>query len=110
MTETEKTNLKELIIKKIARTEKKIEELKELTKPYAPENSIGRVSRMDAMANQSVMKAALRSDEKRLAGLQLALTTIDEPGFGKCRDCKNPINPRRLLLMPESKYCIKCAR
>lgn len=110
MTKSEKNKLKELIIKKIARTEQKVEELRELTKPYAPENSIGRVSRMDAMANQSVMKAALRSDEKRLDGLRLALSTIDEPGFGNCRECKNAINPKRLLLMPESKHCIRCAR
>ena len=110
MTDSEKKDLKALIIKKIARTEKKVEELRELVKPYAPENSIGRVSRMDAMANQSVMKAALRSDEKRLDGLRLALANIDEPDFGLCRECKQPIAPRRLLLMPESKHCVRCAR
>lgn len=110
MNESEKEDLKALIIKKIARTEKKVEELRELVKPYAPENSIGRVSRMDAMANQSVMKAALRSDEKRLDGLRVALTNIDQIDFGLCYDCKSAINPKRLLLMPESKYCIRCAR
>ena len=110
MTEEEKSNLKALIEKKIARTERKVEELKEMVKPYAPENSIGRVSRMDAMANQSVMKAALRADEKRLDGLRLALANIDEPDFGLCRTCKATINPKRLLLMPESRYCVQCAR
>jgi len=110
MKDSEKSDLKALIIKKIERTEKKIEELRELTKPYAPENSIGRVSRMDAMANQSVMKAALRSDEKRLGGLRLALANIDQPDFGQCRTCRSPIEPKRLLLMPESKYCVRCAR
>ena len=110
MKDTEKQDLKALIIKKIARTEKKVADLRELVKPYAPENSIGRVSRMDALANQSVMKAALRSDEKRLDGLRLALANIDEPDFGLCRTCKNAIDPKRLLLMPESKYCVRCAR
>lgn len=110
MNESEKANLKELIVQKIERTTKKVEELRELVKPYAPENSIGRVSRMDAMANQSVMKAALRSDEKRLDGLRLALANIDQPDFGLCKDCRSPLNPKRLLLMPESKYCIRCAR
>jgi len=110
MNKLEKADLKALIIKKIARSEKKVEELRELVKPYAPENSIGRVSRMDAMANQNVMKAALRSDEKRLAGLRVALANIDQPDFGLCYDCKSSIDPKRLILMPESKYCIRCAR
>lgn len=110
MDDTEKKKLKALITQKIARTEKKVEELRELVKPYAPENSIGRVSRMDAMANQSVMKAALRSDEKRLGGLRVALANIDQPDFGLCRDCNATIDPKRLLFMPESKYCVKCAR
>ncbi len=110
MDSADKANLKALIIKKMARTEKKVEELRELVKPYAPENSIGRVSRMDAMANQSVMKAALRSDEKRLNGLRVALANIDQPDFGLCRDCKTPIAPKRMLLIPESKYCVRCAR
>jgi len=110
MTKQEKSDLKVLIEQKIARTERKVTELKEMVKPYAPENSIGRVSRMDAMANQSVMKAALRADEKRLDGLRLALANLDEPDFGLCRTCKVSINPKRLLLMPESRYCVQCAR
>ena len=33
---------------------------KEITKPIAPENAIGRISRMDAINNKSVTEAALR--------------------------------------------------
>ena len=106
----DKEQLKALILKKIERTQKKVADLQEMVKPYAPENSIGRVSRMDAIANQSVMKAALRADETRLNGLRLALTNIDEPDFGLCRSCKNAIDMKRMLFMPESKYCVKCAR
>ena len=46
---------KEIIINK-----NKILEYTELCKPIAPENSIGRVSRMDAINNKSVVEAALR--------------------------------------------------
>ena len=35
-------------------TKKDIKGLKEATKPISPENSIGRVSRMDAINNKSV--------------------------------------------------------
>ena len=81
-----------------------------MTQPISPENSIGRISRMDAINNQSVMKAALRADEKRLSGLRLALANLDNPDFGKCQECQNDIAPKRLLLMTESKHCVKCAQ
>jgi len=49
------------IKKSIKETQKVISNLKDLTKPISPENSIGRVSRMDAINNKSVNEAALRS-------------------------------------------------
>lgn len=109
MNKEEKANLKQLILNKIQRTERKVEEVRELVKPYAPENAIGRVSRMDAINNQNVMKAALRADEKRLSALRLALVHIEEDHFGICLECQKAIHPKRLLLMPESKHCVRCA-
>ena len=53
-----------LIAKKIDQEIKKttdsINEYKQLNKPMAPDNAIGRVSRMDAINNRSVLNAALK--------------------------------------------------
>ena len=45
-------DVKTLIEKEISKTQGLIAEYKELTKPIAPENAIGRISRMDAINNK----------------------------------------------------------
>lgn len=109
MESQEKAALIAKIKEKIEQAEKEIVHLEDATKPISPENSIGRVSRMDAINNKSVAEAALRSSRKKLNKLRLALTKIDEPGFGTCKLCKGPIPSPRLMFMPESTRCVKCA-
>ena len=109
MTKEEKSELVDKINEKIAQAEAEILHLEDATKPIAPENSLGRVSRMDAINNKGVAEAALRSSQKRLNQLKLALTMIDKPGFGSCEVCKNKIKTGRLMFMPESTRCINCA-
>lgn len=109
MTAEDKATLKEKIVKTMVEMEEKIRALGEMTKPISPENAIGRVSRMDAINNKGVSDAALRSARKRLAKLQFALTKIEEPNFGNCSVCGNQIQSKRLMFMPESTRCVRCA-
>ena len=60
MNEAEIKEIKKRLIKEIETTHHKIIEYSELCKPIPPENSIGRISRMDAINNKSVIEAALR--------------------------------------------------
>ncbi len=110
MNPEQKQAFKEALLKKKSRTEKHIEDLKELTQPIAPENAIGRVSRMDAINNKSVNEAALRKAEEELKRMIHATERIDEAEFGKCRKCGEQIPMGRLLIMPGSINCVKCAR
>lgn len=110
MTTENKEKLKIKIIENIDNLQVKIEELKEVTKPIAPENAIGRISRMDAINNRSVNEASLRVAEEKLKKLERALVKIDEPNFGICIRCSQPIPEGRLLIMPESITCVNCAR
>jgi len=110
MTETEKKTIKEKILKDIDEIKINITELVELTKPIAPENAIGRVSRMDAINNKSVNDAALRQAKLRLEKMEIAIKKIDSPEFGYCKSCKDLIPLPRLMYMPESSHCVKCAR
>lgn len=109
MTVEEKTTLKDKIVKTMVEMEDKIRALGEMTKPISPENAIGRVSRMDAINNKGVAEAALRSAKKRFAKLQFALTKIEEPNFGNCSTCGHQIQSKRLMFMPESTRCVRCA-
>ncbi len=109
MTVNERTELKERITQSISTTESDISELEELTKPIAPENAIGRISRMDAINNKSINDSALRQARSKMEKLLLAKDKCDDPEFGICRKCRGPIPMGRLLLMPESLFCVRCA-
>jgi DnaK suppressor protein len=109
MKEKMRNEVKEKIIIEIEKTEKSIVEYKEITKPTAPDNAIGRVSRMDAINNRSVAEAALRKSEEKLIKLKYVLTQINEENFGLCAKCNRSIPIGRVLLMPQSRHCINCA-
>ncbi len=109
MESTEKEQLREKIKSVIIDTEKDIVSLKELTKPIAPDNAIGRLSRMEAIGAKSINEAALNSARNKLAKLKYALANIDNPDFGTCMECGEPIPLRRIMVMPESSFCVECA-
>lgn len=105
----DKISLTEKIKEKIVILELQILELREMTKPIAPDVAIGRISRMDAINNKSVSEASLRNAKNKLNALQYALQNIDNPEFGTCAKCKQPIPEGRIILMPEKRFCVKCS-
>lgn len=105
----DKKALKKKIKALIAEAEASIADMEAMTQPISPENSIGRVSRMDAINNKSVMESALRNKKSKLSKLKVALNHVDAEDFGICVMCKNPIQEARLIYMPESTYCVRCA-
>lgn len=102
---TFKKRLKELIQKQ----EEEIAILEGMTQPISPENSIGRVSRMDAIQSKGISEASLRNKKEKLSKLKISLSKIDTPDFGICSRCDRPIQPARLMYMPESSRCLHCA-
>jgi len=94
----------------ITRTEEAIVGMKAMTGPVSPDNAIGRVSRMDAIQNQSITEAALRKAQEKLDGLRRMRERLDEPDLGSCERCGTEIPMPRMLLMPQSRFCVRCAR
>jgi DnaK suppressor protein len=109
MTPEERTTLKEKIRDDLDQVRTEIQELQDLTRPISPENAIGRVSRMDAINNKSINDAALRASRKKALMLERALGRAEEPDFGRCARCKQPIPHGRLMLMPHTTRCVHCA-
>ena len=109
MTDQEKIDIKARLLEEIEKTTKSIADYREITKPISPENAIGRISRMDAINNKSVAEAALRQSEGKLKNLQFVLDYIDNKDFGLCVKCHKPIPIGRILLIPQSRYCVNCA-
>ena len=94
----------------IKSTQNKIEEYSQICQPISPENAIGRISRMDAINNKSVVEAALRVAKDKMQQLKYVENKMNDPDFGICKKCKNIIPFERLMIQPESKFCVICAR
>ena len=109
MDPAERQEVKERIQAAIAVVEKDIAALEELTKPIAPDNAIGRLSRMEAIGSKSINEANLASARTKLAKLKYALAGIDKEDFGICMECGEPIPIARIMIVPESKFCVSCA-
>ena len=106
----DKSAVRSRIEEEIKATSALVDQYRDLTKPIAPENAIGRVSRMDAINNKSVNDAALRKAETKLKGLKSALDRLKDADFGLCVRCNNEIPLGRILLMPHARTCVNCAR
>ena len=109
MTPKEKQDLKKIIGEKIISIRQQVADLRELTKPIAPDCAIGRVSRMDAINNKAINDNALAKKIRQLDGLENALENIDESDFGRCISCGAEIPMGRIILVPESRICVNCA-
>ena len=100
-----KVNIKE----KLDGIKKDIASYELLTKPVSPDNAIGRLTRMEAINSKSINEAALRKAKYTRQKLERALAKIDDPDFGLCRECEEPIPTARLMILPETDLCVQCA-
>lgn len=45
---------------------------------------------------------------KRLLLIEEALEALENGDYGICEDCEEPINEKRLLLLPFTRWCVQC--
>lgn len=104
-----KSEIKKTVLAEIEKTKAAIHHYKDLTQAIAPDDTIGRISRMDAINNKSVNEASLRQAEQKLKSLNTVLNKLGDSDFGICLKCKNPIPIGRIMIRPESLLCVNCA-
>jgi DnaK suppressor protein len=73
------------------------------------QQSVGRLSRMDALQNQAMQLETERRRQQTLLRIDAALARLDEDEFGYCVACGEEIDKRRLENDPTVPRCIKCA-
>ncbi len=73
------------------------------------QQSVGRLSRMDAMQQQQMADAEARRRKSDIARIDAALKRIDEGEFGWCLTCGEEIATQRLEIDPMATQCIACA-
>ncbi len=74
------------------------------------QQSVGRLSRMDAMQRQAMAQASSRRRASRQTRIAAALQRIVEGEFGFCQDCGEDISTARLRLDATVPTCISCAK
>ena len=70
---------------------------------------VGRLSRMDAMQAQAMAQASSERRQQMLRQIDAALIRLDNDEYGYCKECDEPINPKRLDFDPTVVLCIDCA-
>ncbi len=73
------------------------------------QQSVGRLSRMDAMQVQAMAQESERRRTRDLVRVEGALKRLDEGDYGICAECDEEIAPKRLEADPAAALCIKCA-
>ena len=73
------------------------------------QDSVGRLSRMDAMQQQAMAQATARRRVAERARIAAALERMDEGEWGWCTACGNEIAEKRLAHDPSVALCLACA-
>lgn len=74
------------------------------------QQSVGRLSRMDALQVQAMAQAQQRNRANELVRIDQALSRLNQGEFGTCVDCGEDIAPKRLAADPAVLLCLPCAQ
>ncbi len=73
------------------------------------QQSVGRLSRMDALQVQAMAQETERRRQARIQAIAAALKRIEDGDYGFCVACDEEIAAKRLDLDPAVPTCIDCA-
>lgn len=73
------------------------------------QQSVGRLSRMDAMQQQAMAASQERNRKRDLVRIEMAERRIAEGEYGYCVECGEEIPDRRLEIDPMAEKCVRCA-
>ena len=95
--------LKELVVEdELGQGSQKIVEL--------DQQSVGRLSRMDALQSQAMAQAQKRRRQVMKQALEFALRRLIDGEFGFCEECGDAIEVDRLMANPAITRCISCIK
>ncbi len=74
------------------------------------QQSVGRLSRMDALQKQNMELATEHRRQMRVKAIEAAIKRIDNGDFGYCLICDEKIASQRIELDPAISCCISCSQ
>ena len=73
------------------------------------QQSVGRLSRMDALQGQAMAQASERRRQQRVVMIKAALDRMEQDEYGFCQTCGDEISDGRLKADPTVTRCVDCA-
>lgn len=73
------------------------------------QQTVGRLSRMDALQNQAMQQATERARKRDLARIEMAERRLADGEYGYCVECGEEIPDGRLEIDPMAERCVRCA-
>jgi len=104
-----KRQIRRVVEERLSALETSSPESDELAPVVLDQQSVGRLSRMDAIQRQAMAKETARRRNAEIARLRSALQRIDDEEFGYCAECGDEIPLRRLEIDPGATLCVNCA-
>ena len=74
------------------------------------QQSVGRLSRMDALQRQAMAQATERRRDDERRRIEAALARLDDGEYGYCVECGEDIPQDRLAADPTVPSCVSCTR
>ena len=107
--ENQLEQLRSLLVEKQRELRAQISSRDASTKPVTlDQQSVGRVSRIDAIQQQQMAIANQQQTRQLLQHIELALQRIEAGEYGVCVQCGEPIAFARLQAQPTAILCIEC--
>jgi DnaK suppressor protein len=69
------------------------------------------IEHMDHAQEEAVNDELIALDEhsrQEMEEIQAALARIEDGTYGFCARCGDPIDPKRLEILPTARYCVQC--
>ena len=108
LTAAQRESLHRALLTLRAETRQLLADSTEGAQPVSLDEPIGRLSRMDAMQQQSMVQANRRTAMIRLERVEAALRRHAEDDYGPCVACGEEIGYARLKAQPEAPCCVAC--
>jgi RNA polymerase-binding transcription factor len=61
------------------------------------------------LENQEALEVIVKTEATEIHRIEAALKRISEGTYGTCAKCGEPIDPRRLKVLPSAATCISCS-
>ena len=108
MTSEQKQQIKEKILHDIETLTNEIQNIQEKDVKIEQDCSLDDINRKDMMLDKELNTKVVHQAQKRLKQLQITLLRVEEEEYGVCVECEEDILFARLMLLPESRYCVDC--